>query len=352
MKALSALKVLVVDDQPIIDEFCRKVLERLGCEQVFSALSGREALEVLSNEPTIDLVLSDIDMQPGNGLELLQAIRCGEVAGVPRDLCVLMITDYNYRSNVMNAVGLDCNGFVSKPLSAALLSDKIEAARHRRIMLADPDVYRSIPTGINTAIGVNKPADGRLRSRSAPRTQSRPADTATESTRSVPMPESDPIHEAPTETVPVATPEPDETERFKQALAKLAPGRIADPFLQQKQQQLFEILHQLEAIEREISYGSEDQAARMTNDLEQISAEMFGQEYQHQRKHQYTHLSAHQAEHGMILQRTQMLANKIRQHRKPKALAAHQQLLQAWYHHVAGKDRQYARHLTTEGKHG
>ena len=64
MKALSALKVLVVDDQPIIDEFCRKVLEHLGCEQVYSALSGREAIEILTREPCIDMVLTDIDMQP------------------------------------------------------------------------------------------------------------------------------------------------------------------------------------------------------------------------------------------------------------------------------------------------
>jgi len=360
MKALSALKVLVVDDQPIIDEFCRKVLAQLGCEQVFSALSGREAIDLLTREPTIDLVLTDIDMQPGNGLELLQAIRCGDIAGVPRDLCVLMITDYNYRSNVMNAVGLDCNGFVSKPLSAALLSDKIEAARHRRIMLADAGVYRSIPTSISTAIGVSKAADGRLRPKpgTAPHVQMSPALNTTDQPESestpVPMPEPE---SAPQGTPSAAgtttsTPQPDETERFKQALSELVPHHSTDPFLQQKQQQLFDILHRLEAIRREISYGSEDQAARMTNDLEQISAEMFGQEYQHQRAHHYTHLSAHQAEHGMILQRTQMLANKIRQHKKPKALTAHEQLLQAWYRHVAGKDQQYARHLTTEGKHG
>jgi hypothetical protein len=54
----------------------------------------------------------------------------------------------------------------------------------------------------------------------------------------------------------------------------------------------------------------------------------------------------------MILQRTQMLANKIRQNKKPKALLAHQQLLQAWYRHIAGKDQQYARYLTTQGTHG
>jgi|GEM_PF-1593903 len=362
MKALSALKVLVVDDQPIIDEFCRKVLEHLGCKQVFSALSGREAIEILTREPAIDLILTDIDMQPGNGLELLQAIRCGDIAKVPRDLCVLMFTDYNYRNNVMNAVGLDCNGFVSKPLSVALLSDKIDAARRRKITLADADVYRSIPTGVNTAVGVNKPANGRLRPRQPT------AQTDTPSTSRTPVHEppatepADRIQPTPEPTVPASPetntadtqmpPEQNDTDRLRQALSELVPSNSNDPFLQQKQQQLTEILHQLDAIRREISFGSDDTAAQMTNDLEQISAEMFGQEYQHQREYHFDHLSAHQAEHGMILQRTQMLANKIRQKKKPKALMAHQQLLQAWYRHVAGKDQQYARYLTTQGGHG
>lgn len=363
MKALSALKVLVVDDQPIIDEFCRKVLEHLGCEQVFSALSGREAIEILTREPAIDLILTDIDMQPGNGLELLQAIRCGDIPKVPRDLCVLMFTDYNYRNNVMNAVGLDCNGFVSKPLSVALLSDKIDAARRRKITLADTAVYRSIPTGVNTAVGVNKPAHGGLHPRQPATTQtvaSRPTHTSAHAsstpdpggeTQATPEPTvSPPPGSTPADTQ--ALPEQNDTDRFRQALTELVPSNSKDPFLQQKQQQLIDILHQLDAIRREISFGSDDTAAQMTNELEQVSAEMFGQEYQHQREHHFNHLSAHQAEHGMILQRTQMLANKIRQKKKPKALMAHQQLLQAWYRHVAGKDQQYARYLTTQGGHG
>src|SRR5690554_2461154 len=362
MKALSALKVLVVDDQPIIDEFCRKVLEHLGCEQVFSALSGREAIEILTREPDMDLVLTDIDMQPGNGLELLQAIRCGDIPGVARDLCVLMITDYNYRSNVMNAVGLDCNGFVSKPLNAALLSDKIDAARRRKIISAESSVYRSIHTGVSTAIGVNKPAAGRLHPKRPGHSSARPARqqhlAAARETQPAPRsPDLDaimqaPVPAAPAAPVPAEPTEQDDADRFQQALSELAPNARKDPFLQQKQQQLTEILHQLEAIRREINFGSEDNAAHMTNELEQISAEMFGQEYQHQREHHFNHLSAHQAEHGMILQRTQMLANKIRLKKKPKALMAHQQLLQAWYRHVSGKDQQYTRFLTTHEAQG
>jgi CheY-like chemotaxis protein len=346
MKALSALKVLVVDDQPIIDEFCRKVLEHLGCEQVYSALSGREAIEILTREPRIDMVLTDIDMQPGNGLELLQTIRCGGIPKVPRDLCVLMFTDYNYRNNVMNAVGLDCNGFVSKPLSVALLSDKIDAARRRKITLADTAVYRSIPTGVNTAVGVNKPANGSLYPRQSADSTHTPVhepSTPEPTVSSTPNP-------GPSQTQ--APPEENDADRFRQALTELVPSNSKDPFLQQKQQQLTDILHQLDAIRREISFGSDDTAAQMTNNLEQISAEMFGQEYQHQREHHFSHLSAHQAEHGMILQRTQMLANKIRQNKKPKALLAHQQLMQAWYHHIAGKDQRYARYLTTQGTRG
>jgi CheY-like chemotaxis protein len=339
MRALTALEALVVDDQPIIDEFCRKVLLQLGCKQVFTAHSGREALQILAHRPGIDMILTDIDMQPGNGLELLQAIRCGDIPGLPRDRCVLMFTDHSYRNNVMSAVGLDCNDFISKPLNAALLRDKIDAALRRKITPADAAVYRAIPTDVETATGLVSPGAADL----APTATAEPA----------PSPAGPPARaEAPPETDGEAVVAEDDSANFRQALAELAPSHGNDRFVRQKQQQLTEILRQLDAIRREIRFGSLEQAAEMTSDLEQVSAELFGQEYQHQREHQFNHLALHQAEHGMILQRTQMLTNKIRQQKRSRALVAHQQLLQTWYRHVAGKDQQYVRYLAAQEGQG
>lgn len=339
MKTLSTLKMLVVDDQPIIDEFCRKVLANLGCQKVLSALSGCEAIEILTREPDVDLVLTDIDMQPGNGLELLQAVRCGDIPKVPRDLCVLMITDYNYRNNVMSAVGLDCNGFVSKPLSLDLLRDKIDAARRRRIELVDIAVYRSISTEVSTAKGINKPGTSYLQPTAQP-----PANPHTTA-----PPASAAGSAVSTTVTPAVEPAPlqhNDANTLQLVMAELVSDQNPDPFLQYKQKQLSEILRQLEDLLREINYGSEDQAIHMTHTLEQVSAELFGQEYQNQREHHYNHLSAHQAEHGMILQRTQILAKKIQQKKKPNVLMAYNQLLQAWHLHISGKDRQYAHFLT------
>lgn len=330
MKAFSALRVLVVDDQPMINEFCRKVLEHLGCAQVFSALNGHEAIEILTRKPDINLVLTDISMSPGNGLELLQAIRCGDIPRLPRDLCVLMFTDYNYRHNVMSAIGLDCHAFISKPINAALLSEKIDEARRRKIALASIETYRNIATAVSTK------AEAGLA----------PAASANTGVDTSSLP-----HPSPPRPVPKTgisshlLSEPGSSEQIQQAIDELTPESTRSAFLQHKQQQLTTILHYLKRIRREISLDNNADALQLTQQVEQISASLFEQEYHHQREHHYDQLPAHQAEHGMILQRTQTLANKIRQHKAPRAQQAHQQLLQAWYHHLSGKDQQYARHL-------
>jgi two-component system chemotaxis sensor kinase CheA len=66
--------VLVVDDQFTVRELQRSILETAGYH-VETACNGREALARIDQEPSVDLVLTDIQMPEMNGFELLQAIR-------------------------------------------------------------------------------------------------------------------------------------------------------------------------------------------------------------------------------------------------------------------------------------
>ena len=343
MKSFSALRVLVVDDQPIIDEFCRKMLEQLGCAQVLSALNGREAIEILTHKKGINLVLADINMSPGNGLELLQAIRCGDIPGLPRDLCVLMFTDYNYRQNVINAIRLDCNAIISKPISAAILSEKIVEARRRNISPASAESYRRIPTAISTSTGQHQTAASPAKPSAKASARQHPASPPSR------------LHtqqaEATTEAGPAPALVPTCSDPMQQAIDELTPGCTGNTFLQQRQQQLTTILHQLNRVRHEVALGNNTDALQLTQQVEQITASLFEQEYQHQQAHHYDRISAHQAEHGLILQRTQTLATRIRQHKPSRTLKAHRQLLQAWYRHLTGKDQQYSRFLTAREAH-
>lgn len=346
MEHISELAVLVVDDQPIINEFYRKILEQLGCKWIFSALSGQDAMKRLAERGDINLVLTDIDMQPGNGLELLQAIRCGDIENTPRDLCVLVVSDYNYRHNVMKAVGLDCQGFLSKPLNAAVLAEKIQAALHRAIQLADPDTYR----GISTEIRVNTaPTEASQK----PSRQEPPADLAPTDTDTDAKPQTSPS----TETEPVTSREDDAAADVSQqavleaAAEKLLPAGMKDSFLHYKHESIHEILQMLYKIGDMLGTEEPETLQTQIKQLEQLSSDLFQQEYLHQREHGYQPLSAHQAEHGLILQRTQMLAGKVFS-QLPKRVEhlqkAHQQLLEAWHRHINGKDRQYVDYLQNQ----
>jgi two-component system chemotaxis sensor kinase CheA len=66
--------VLVVDDQFTVRELQRSILETAGY-RVDTARDGAEALERLSGNATVDMVLTDIQMPQMDGFELLKAIR-------------------------------------------------------------------------------------------------------------------------------------------------------------------------------------------------------------------------------------------------------------------------------------
>jgi two-component system, cell cycle response regulator CpdR len=64
--------VLVVDDEPLVLHVTVGMLEDLGCE-VISATNGLEALEKLSAEPRVEVLITDVNMPGMDGYELVDA---------------------------------------------------------------------------------------------------------------------------------------------------------------------------------------------------------------------------------------------------------------------------------------
>ncbi|NDG86173.1 MAG: response regulator, partial [Proteobacteria bacterium] len=89
MDVLQDKSVLVVDDEPMLREILRDVLEFEGA-RVCEAAHAKDALARLSQEP-VDAVISDIRMPGGDGFELLAGIRDRDT-GMP---VVLMITGFS-----------------------------------------------------------------------------------------------------------------------------------------------------------------------------------------------------------------------------------------------------------------
>ena len=104
--------VLVVDDEAPVRHMLRLVLERAGYT-VIEAIDGEHGLEQLTNEPEIDLVLSDLRMPRLDGMAFLD-----RALVLRPDLLVVMMSAYGSRETAFEAVRLGAQDFVSKPFHA------------------------------------------------------------------------------------------------------------------------------------------------------------------------------------------------------------------------------------------
>jgi CheY-like chemotaxis protein len=71
LEFLVARRALVVDDEWLLVDYARSVLEELGCE-VVTATRAIEALHALTADERIDLLITDIQMPDMDGIELVR----------------------------------------------------------------------------------------------------------------------------------------------------------------------------------------------------------------------------------------------------------------------------------------
>ena len=107
-------KILVVDDEPDLEPLMLQRMRRdirKGRYQFSFAHNGLEALEVLEQDPAIDMVLSDINMPRMDGLALLS-----QIAKVAPNLRSVIISAYGDMKNIRTAMNRGAFDFVTKPI--------------------------------------------------------------------------------------------------------------------------------------------------------------------------------------------------------------------------------------------
>jgi CheY-like chemotaxis protein len=117
-----AATILVVDDLPANRDLMARRLERSGF-QVVSAASGPEALELLRRAP-VDLVLLDIMMPGMTGLDVLKTVRMTRTTAT---LPVVMVTAKTDSEDVVEALALGANDYVTKPVDYPVALARIRA---------------------------------------------------------------------------------------------------------------------------------------------------------------------------------------------------------------------------------
>jgi two-component system chemotaxis response regulator CheY len=118
-----SMPVLVVDDYNTMIRIIRNLLKQLGFEDVDDASDGSAALAKL-REKKYGLVISDWNMEPMTGYELLKEVRADP--GLNKTPFI-MVTAESKTENVIAAKKAGVNNYIVKPFNAQTLKTKIEA---------------------------------------------------------------------------------------------------------------------------------------------------------------------------------------------------------------------------------
>ncbi|OLY71553.1 LuxR family transcriptional regulator [Pseudomonas sp. ATCC PTA-122608] len=122
-KVKSAIKVLVVDDQPLIVEELCEFLESSGYRCV-PCESSQEALQRFTEDADIGLVLCDLHMPEMDGIELVQALQ--RVAGKKRAFEAIMLTGRADKQDVIKALRAGIADYYQKPINLEELLEGLE----------------------------------------------------------------------------------------------------------------------------------------------------------------------------------------------------------------------------------
>jgi DNA-binding response OmpR family regulator len=121
---LVAGKILIADDEDRMRKLVGDFLKKQGY-LVVEAADGREALEVFSSEPDIDLIILDVMMPVYDGWSVCREIR--KTSQVP----IIMLTARGEESDELFGFDLGADEYISKPFSLKILAARVHALLRR-----------------------------------------------------------------------------------------------------------------------------------------------------------------------------------------------------------------------------
>ena len=118
-----SMNVLIVDDYKTMLRIVRNLLKQLGFDNVDEATDGSAALQKL-REKRYGLIISDWNMEPMTGLQLLKEVRAdARLKPTP----FVMITAESKTENVIEAKKAGVSNYIVKPFNADTLKNKLQS---------------------------------------------------------------------------------------------------------------------------------------------------------------------------------------------------------------------------------
>jgi two-component system, chemotaxis family, chemotaxis protein CheY len=119
--ALKDMRVFIVDDYNTMLRILRNLLRQLDINNVDEATNGDTAYQMLQRTPP-DLIISDWNMAPVTGLDLLKKVRAdAKLKHIP----FIMVTAESKTENVIAAKQAGVSNYIVKPFNAETLRAKI-----------------------------------------------------------------------------------------------------------------------------------------------------------------------------------------------------------------------------------
>lgn len=141
----SSKRFLIVDDEQFMIGLIERMLKECKAGVIMKANDGGAALRTIKDNFTqVDCIISDFNMKPVNGLQLLQGVRMGVNPKIPREQPFVMLTGHGESDVVKTAIALDVNGYVVKPVALDKLVETIEKVFRKPLDVKDPEYYRNV----------------------------------------------------------------------------------------------------------------------------------------------------------------------------------------------------------------
>jgi len=126
MSEASALRFLVVDDEPLVREMLKDILVDLGFEVIGQANDGASAIEKAAQLKP-DVICLDINMPEVSGLDALASIKTSN-----KDIIVIMVTANSDTSTVQQAIRTGADGYILKPFNGQQIVKAVNKALVKR----------------------------------------------------------------------------------------------------------------------------------------------------------------------------------------------------------------------------
>jgi DNA-binding NtrC family response regulator len=128
-------RILVVDDEMIVCESCKRILEEEGYEAE-TALSGKEAFEKMKEDP-FDVVITDLKMPGIDGMEVLKTFR----KDYP-DSIIVMITGFSTVETAVEAMKLGAFDYIPKPFTPDEVAIVVKKAIEKKNLMLENTYLR------------------------------------------------------------------------------------------------------------------------------------------------------------------------------------------------------------------